>query len=122
MKIKTTISAIALAAGLALSGSVYAQTMINGVEVAEGDLAAVQQRCDDLATAAATSDIATAPDADDGTPEETNDDPSDDPNTGAADATVNSQADVNEVANALTSIDLETLTLEACVDAGLVNQ
>lgn len=107
MNIKSLVSAIALTSALALSGPVFAQTMINGAAVSEADLPAVQQRCDDLKTADATESLTD-------TTKKTVD------SAGAA-ATPNAPA-VNETANATTKVDLDLLTLDACVTAGLVTK
>lgn len=107
MNIKSLVSAIALTSALALSGPVFAQTTINGAVVSEADLPAVQQRCDDLKTANDTASLT-----------DTNKKPED--NAGAA-TTANAPA-VNETANATTKVDLDLLTLDACVTAGLVTK
>jgi hypothetical protein len=101
MNIKSALSIAALCSALALSGPVYAQTVINGVEVPEAELAAVQARCDELSTAESTEALGTTEEDDDG---------------GEAEEEVT--ADTTPTA----TIDLETLTLEACIEAGLVSE
>lgn len=108
MNLKTSLSAVALTAALALSGPAFAQTMINGAAVSEADLPAVQQRCDELKTADDTASLAD-PKAGDETTEN------------AGDAATPDAPQPNEAANATTAVDLDNLTLEACVEAGLVS-
>ena len=112
--VKSIVSAIALSAALTLSGSAFAQTMLNGAEVPADELPAVQERCDQLKLAADK----------DGATDSTQPAESDaDETTSAADANTETDdaAAVSEAADALTTIDLETITLEACVEAGLVD-
>lgn len=110
MTIKSALSIIALSTSLAFSGSVMAQTMINGVDVSDTDLPAVQERCDQLSVASNETLSNTASDSD----------ASSSDSAGQADATLNEAPAVNEAANLTSTIDLDTITLEACVDAGLV--
>jgi hypothetical protein len=117
MNIKATISTIALVAGLALTGPAFSQTILNGVEVAEDDLPAVQQRCDELLaddTQSLVSDDAN--EDDDNSADAGNGEPATEADT------LNSQPEAAGTANTFTDVDLETITLEACVDAGLVTR
>jgi hypothetical protein len=115
MIIKNIVSAIALTAALTLSGPAFSQTMLNGAEISADDLPAVQERCDQLKLAAdkdgtTEGDQATAAATTEGT-------------TTAADASTETDTaePVSEAAAALTgSVDLDTLTLEACTEAGLL--
>lgn len=112
MTIKSALSIIALTTSLAFSGSAMAQTSINGVDVSDSDLPALQERCDELSVAANESLVTNSSDS--------NTDSSAD--AGSADATITDAPAVNEMANLTSTIDLDTVTLEACVDAGLVTQ
>lgn len=113
MQLKAFASTIALAAALAVSGPVAAQSMINGMTIPEDELPVVQQHCDDLKTAADTESESTDESAGDANLEDAGDD---DLNGGA-------EADTSGTAQATTpTIDLETIDLQACVDAGLVMQ
>lgn len=122
MTIKSALSVVALT--VALTGSAFAQGMtINGVAVSEGDMAAVQERCDELANAESTESIAST--TEDG---EVSDSEDDDSNGGSNDATAGNDAlvenapGVNEAQNATTTIDLDTVSLSACVEGGFVTQ
>lgn len=87
---KSLVSPIALAFGLALTSAAAAQTWVGGQDVAEADLAVVQSWCDTLALADLNAD---------------------------ADAEA---PQVDEADNALSAVDLTTITLEDCREAGLV--
>ena len=104
MHIKSVVSAAALSAALLFSGSVFAQTMFNGGEVSAEDLPALQERCEMLGTAANTESAA--------------DQPSQDGET-AGDAAAASVPEVNELEQATTTLDLDTVTLEQCEAAGI---
>jgi len=104
MHIKSVVSAAALSAALLFSGSAFAQTMFNGGEVSAEDLPALQQRCEMLGTAASTESIA-------GQPSSTGDT--------AGDAAAADVPAVNEVQQATTKLDLDTVTLEQCEAAGI---
>lgn len=108
MQVKTLISILAVGTALAFAGPASAQSMINGTAISADDLPKVQARCDELANAADTESLS----------EDTKEN-STDTNAGAADATVETTPQANEAANATSAIDLDTLTLEACTDAGL---
>lgn len=138
MHFKALVSAIALGAAVSLSGSVSAQeVMINGIVIPEDEMAAVQARCDDLAEAAENESIVSESDddeaaddgaADDGAADDdaAGDDAADDADAAAddagdADATIEDAPEVNEMDEATTTvIDLATIDLQACIDAGLV--
>lgn len=111
MTIKSALSIAALT--VALTGAAFAQGMtINGAAVSETDMPAVQERCDMLSTAESTEALS------EGTETDTPDNPSSDNDS----ATTESTPAVNEVANATTTIDLDTIDLQACVDGGFVTQ
>jgi uncharacterized iron-regulated protein len=104
MHIKSVVSAAALSAALLFSGSAYAQTMFNGSEVSAEDLPALQERCEMLGTAASTQSLS--------------DNPTQDGET-AGDAAAAQVPDVNEIEQATTTLDLDTVTLEQCTEAGI---
>lgn len=106
MHVKSVVSAVALSAAMLLSGTAFAQTMLGGVEVSAEDLPAVTERCEQLVTAEASGSL-------------TDSDTTADDNAGAADATVDNAPAVNEVEAATATIDLDTVTLEQCTEAGL---
>jgi hypothetical protein len=135
MHVKSVVSAIALSTAMLLSGAAIGQdaaapapdatmpaadammpaaAMINGIEIPADQLAAVQERCDQLKLASDTDpviDIAKVNADDNAAPE----------SAGEAAPSTENVEEVNEAANAVTSaIDLDTLTIEACVEAGLV--
>lgn len=116
MTIKSALSVVALT--VAFSGAAFAQgMMINGVAVSETDQAAVQERCNQLSTAETTQPLA-------GTENEESNISNNDGNSGSSsstagvDATVDSAPAVNEVQNATSTIDLDTISLQACMDGG----
>lgn len=108
MRKKSLLSAVALVSAMTFSGSAFAQTMFNGVELTGPELDAVQQRCLQLETAASTESL-------------TEDSSSD----GAGVATESPPGEVeappmaNEVENAGINIDLNAITLEQCEAAGI---
>lgn len=107
MQVKTLVSILAVSTALAFAGPASAQTMFNGAPLSDDDLPKVQARCDELANAATTESI-----SEDGADQ---DDQSND--AGQADATIESAPQANE--DATTAVDLDTVTLEMCNDAGL---
>jgi len=119
MTVKSALSVVALT--VAFAGSAFAQGMtINGVVVPEDELAAVEERCLQLSNAEETESLTEteddATDADDANDEEvgTNE------TTGGNDALTENAPNVNEVEDATTVIDLDTITLQACIDGGFV--
>ena len=109
MTIKSALSVVALT--VALTGASFAQGMtLNGVAVSEADAPAVQERCDQLANASATESLTETTGS------------SDDTSAGAADATIASAPAVNEVQNATTTVDLDTVTLESCAAGGFTTK
>ncbi len=101
MTIKTTLSVVALLSGIALSGAAYAQTQVGNNDVSDADLPYVQQHCDALHLANMNSDIAGTDPANQSEKDEA------------------TQADT-DARNTSTTVDLDTITLEDCVAAGLV--
>ncbi len=98
MRITTIATAALVSTMLGLSGAAYAQTMIGNQSVSEADLQRVQTHCDDLKTAsqqAASSDV-------------TQD---------ATEPAIPSEGESSAESGAL---DLESITLEQCIEAGLV--
>ena len=104
MTIKSTLGVVALLSGIALSGSAFAQTMVGSHEVSETDLPIVQQHCDALALADQNSG------AEAQQPSES---------TTNADSQTNVEEDTAAL-NASSTVDLDTITLEDCRTAGLV--
>ncbi|HTM79210.1 MAG TPA: hypothetical protein VL133_16470 [Devosia sp.] len=106
MTFKAFASALAISSAMLLGGQAYAQTTVGGMSVSDVDLPKVQERCDQLAQA---DDPTEAPTVAADTPDA----------TGAA-GSADTVEPVNEMANATTqTINLETITLEACKAAGL---
>ena len=101
MQVKSLVSIIALGAAVAFGAPAYAQTMVGGVEISATDLPAVQAHCDELA--AAPDSLATSTDAETDT-EGTE-----------AEAPAAAGADTQS-----TSVDMASITLEACTEAGLI--
>jgi hypothetical protein len=107
MHVKSVVSALALSAALAISGPAFAQTMFNGAELSADDLPAVTERCEQLANVESTESLTESSDS------------AEDSTAGGADATIVDAPAVNEVQAATTTIDLDTITLEQCTEAGL---
>lgn len=112
MTIKSALSVAALT--VALTGAAFAQGMtMNGVAVSETDMPAVQERCDQLSNAEATQSL--SPTVDSSSETGSN-------GTAANDAVIENAPSTNEVQNATTTIDLDTISLQACIDGGFVTQ
>jgi hypothetical protein len=105
MHIKSLVSVAALTAALAFSAPAFAQTMVGGVSVSEDDMARVTTYCEELSTAALTE-----PAGDDDGMED--------------DGANNSESEQapNGTDQALTTLDLSTITLEGCTEAGIVTE
>lgn len=107
MHIKAIVSAVALTAALGLGSFAYAQdastmalpTMIGGQQLNEADAQRVKVHCEDLQTAANQAEGVEGADAEG----------ADEPDNEAGD----SQA-------ATGSVDLDSITLELCIEAGFV--
>ena len=109
MTIKSALSVVALT--VALTGASFAQGMtLNGVAVSEADAPAVQERCDQLANAESTQSLTDTSSS------------NADSSAGTNDATLTNAPAVNEVQNATTSVDLDTVTLEACAAGGFTTK
>ncbi|WP_375452819.1 hypothetical protein [uncultured Devosia sp.] len=114
MQVKTLVSIIALGTALAFAGPAAAQT-IDGVTISADDLPKVQARCDELANAGATESLTESSDDSDMGSEDSAD--TDD----NADATITNPPQVNGTdESTVTSVDLNTLTIESCTTGGLV--
>jgi len=109
MQFKVLASTTALVAAMMFAGPASAQS-INGVTIPESELAAVQARCDELKAAADTESESTNESPGDANLEQPGD------NEASEDTTEASGA----VQATTPTIDLETIDLQACVDAGLV--
>lgn len=122
MHVKSVVSALALSAAMMLSGGAIAQaqtaTMMGDVSISAEDLPKVEERCVQLVTASSTESLTTDTDsgADEGTKDGSNDDEA---NAGSNDATIENVEEVNEIADATATVDLDTITLEQCAAAGL---
>jgi hypothetical protein len=123
MRVKSVVSALALTSAMFLSTGAFAQTMFNGAEVSADDLPGLQQRCTELVTAS-TNESLTETESVTSSSDDSDDDGTDsqsdaDDNAGEANALTESVPDVNEVVNATSGIDLDSVTLEDCTEAGL---
>lgn len=117
MTIKSALSIAALT--VALTGGAFAQGMtINRAAVSEADMPAVQERCDQLANAESTESLSTTTDS----ATESGASNSDGDATAANDAVTEEAPATNEAQNATTTIDLDTIDLQACIDGGFVTQ
>ncbi|HTM77912.1 MAG TPA: hypothetical protein VL133_09820 [Devosia sp.] len=106
MTFKAFASALAISSAMLLGGQAYAETMVGGMSVSDANLPKVQERCDQLALADSTA-----------SPTDTTIVGTDDTGGATVDAPVEP---VNEMANATAeTIDLESITLDACKAAGL---
>lgn len=121
MTIKSALSIAALVAGLGLTGSAYAQTMVGAQTVSEADSAAVMARCTELQTASADAvEVETT--------STSTEDAEDDEDTNTAGETTPTfedesagEAETTEPADAaVAAIDLEAITLEECIADGWV--
>ena len=104
MTIKSVLSVVALLSGVAFSGAAYAQTMVGNNDVSDADLPYVQQHCDALQLADLNSSVAG---------ENPNESETDENNQTGTEADIAAR-------NSSTTVDLDTITLEDCVAAGLV--
>jgi hypothetical protein len=108
MRLKTIASALVLSSAMIFGGSAFAQTTIAGQAITADDLPKVQERCDQLSLAATTPSLTETKPADD--------------TAGGADATVDDAENTNELANATSKIDLDSVTIEDCAAAGLIKK
>jgi hypothetical protein len=104
MHIKTIASAIALATSLGLAGAVYAQAPItvNGLTVSEVDLPTVQAYCEQLQAGM----------------------PADSEDSGSATPSKDEDSNNNATENdeSAPTLDLGQVTLEGCIEAGLISE
>ena len=117
MTFKTVTCAIVMGSALLFGGAAYADTMVGSSMVTDVDLPAVQARCDQLLTSEEASLAQDPDDKSDETPADTND-----ATVGDDDTTVDAGTEQVDEAQAATttSIDLDTVTLEQCKTAGLI--
>lgn len=106
MHVKSVVSAVALTIALGFSGAAFAQSTIGGMAIPEGELAAVQARCDQLNTAATTESL---------TEETTKDEEA----TQASDENLVDATPSADGASAVV-IDLDLVTLDQCKEAALI--
>ena|SRR5690606_10593720 len=111
---KYALSTIALLAGLTMGGSAFAQTQVGNNAVSEADLPYVQQHCDALRLA----------DMNESATDTTSTEADDAAEDADADATAESEPTGLEAdtaaRNSSTTVDLDTITLDDCRAAGLV--
>ena len=103
MTIKSVLSATALLAGIAFSGSAFAQTMVGTLDVSDENLPFVQTQCDALALEALENVEPTVE--------------STEPEADPSEAEATEEQAANE---APADLDLSMITLEDCKAAGLV--
>ncbi|WIY51764.1 hypothetical protein O9Z70_09715 [Devosia sp. YIM 151766] len=115
MTIKSTLSIVALLTGVAFSGAAYAQTMVGNHDVSDADMPYVQAHCDSLKLA--DDDSRRAGTQSDDATEAT--EPAEGEETMPAED--NLQADIDS-RNSSTTVDLDTITLDDCITAGLVER
>jgi hypothetical protein len=120
---RSLIAALAFSSVMSLSGLAMAQTMVGGAEVSAEDLPRVQAQCDALVTQAATADSQSVT-SNNNTEESGQQTPETSNGANASETAdpASTKADgADGTAAALTtSIDLDTLTLDQCKEAGLV--
>lgn len=114
MHVKSIVSALALSAVMAVSGPAFAQTMFNGTELSETDLAVVTARCAELVSTE-TSGEKTTGDATTGAQASDSEAPSTD---GSTETTPTDAPQATDGAQS-TAIDVSTITIEQCTEAGL---
>lgn len=105
MNIKLIATSSALVLGLAFAAPAMAQTMIGSMSVSAEDLPKVQAQCDTLAAIPPAS-LGTDTTAEAKTENEV----------------VPAEAAPNATAQATTTVDLTTITLDQCVEAGLAKK
>ncbi|WP_127143281.1 hypothetical protein [Pelagibacterium montanilacus] len=123
MTIKSFVSPIALLAGLAMTGGAAAQTSVGDQDISDIELPAVEAHCEAL-----DMDLDTAADASAGAAgdmsEEDGEDDGMESDAVDADAmetdAMSSDNSMEAGATAETDIDLEAITLQDCIDAGLI--
>lgn len=118
MRVKSIVSALALTSAMIVAPA-FAQDAaswtIAGNPVAEADQAAVQATCDELNVEGGSSDISSSVTTD-------NETGADNTDSLAADTSSNDSPPAEGTENAVTTIDLSTITLDDCVAGGWVTQ
>lgn len=110
MKLLNFVAPAALIAAMTMSGGAVAQTMIGGQTVSEDDLGAVQAYCANLAAEANESLTTEDNGADD-------DNAMADEDVDGADGGDDGD-DASDFVDATTAVNLSTITIEDCRDAG----
>tara|TARA_R110002020_G_scaffold40009_14_gene118402 strand:- start:385 stop:732 length:348 start_codon:yes stop_codon:yes gene_type:complete len=105
MRFTNIVSATALAVALGFSGSAFAETSVGGVTVSDEDLPRVTAYCQQL-----QDDTLTEPAGDD------------DEAASAGANSSESEPSPNGTDQALTTVDMSTIDLQGCMDAGLVTE
>lgn len=107
MRFKSVASALALVTAIGFGGAAYAQTTVNGIEVSAADLDRVTAYCEQLQSGM-------EPDAT----------PSDSPESPTSTEAVGTEATPSETTDdsdeSESSLELGDITLEGCIEAGLV--
>ncbi len=133
MRFKSVVSALALMTAVGLGGAAYADTMVNGINVSDADLPRVQAYCeqlqsgmtpDDTPSDSPESPLSTDAVGTEATPSETEGDTTDDGTTddGTTDdgATDSAGEDADGDEGDESSLELGDITLQGCIDAGLI--
>lgn len=120
MTIKSALSVVALAAGLAvvpaMAQSAALPTTIGSITVPEAEAGAVKARCDVLKTNADTESLVEDNNAEAGEDDASDDSSENEPSV-AGDASVSSEPALTDSATA-TTVDLAVITLEDCEAGG----
>lgn len=108
------IASLLLGAVIGISGAAQAENTIKGINVSEADWPRVQEKCTALAAAEKVDDSTTST--------TTSDSSSGGTDSGSSSDSQGSSDKVGSEMNAdlATSIDLDTIVYQDCVDAGLV--
>ncbi|OAM79223.1 hypothetical protein [Devosia elaeis] len=117
MLVKSVVSALALTSAMlvapVIAQDAAASLTIAGNPVAEEDQAAVQARCDELLALEGSTSSSVTTDTETG---------ADDEDGPASQTSSNESPPAEGTANAATTIDLSTITLDDCVTGGWVTQ
>ena len=129
MRFKSVVSALALMTAVGLGGAAYADTMVNGINVSDADLPRVQAYCeqlqsgmtpDDTPSDSPESPLSTDAVGTEATPSETEGDTTDDGTTDDDTATDTAGSDADGDEGDESSLELGDITLQGCIDAGLI--